>query len=170
MALLSSLVSSSDAELVAVVYEEGNLDINDAFASKRLSESWGWWAAAAVVAQASRIFPITPDRIYHTALISSSKHLVEISASNTLLPLLQSTCRPLLFMFGEKNRGRYTSERLLVAAGLQESVRYVPEAGHGECVNPDCCCDDFVGVGLGMHTANPNYVFGSINNLILSAL
>ena len=59
---------------------------------------------------------------------ASSASLVAHSMRAITIPLIESLQAPKLFLFGETNRGRFTSEA--IARGLGE-VRYVPGAGHG---------------------------------------
>ena len=141
-------------ELVGVVFEEGNLDVGDAFASKKITESQGWRVVAAGVALVSHILPssIISDSINYNAIVHCSKDLLTESKSGRLLPMLRQTSRPLLFMFGDLNRGRYTSEELLVNQGLEESIVYVPNTGHA------------------MHASQPDFVFGRIARFIEDAL
>jgi len=119
-----------------LVYAEGNIDENDAFMSGQVAEqSWEQFSAGGwdrLVQDLSgdpslesylRTLKAAGSRTVH----ASSLSLVPHSRRAITVPLIESLPAPKLFLFGERNRGRFTSEA--TARGLGE-VRYVPGAGH----------------------------------------
>jgi len=80
-------------------------------------------------------------------LWASSKDLAPISARGNLLNrLLALRNLSIQFVFGEKNKGALSSEKLVKDAQLP--ILYILEAGHG------------------LHTENPSYFWKTIGKLI----
>jgi len=126
-------------EVKGLIYLEGNLDKNDTFFSSRIAkypfkqfkeqfDSWindfisrskpenaGFWEGFRSMGP----YPIW----------GSAYDIVILSESNQLLPRLQELSDfPMYFVFGERNKGRFTSESLVKEANLP--VIYIPNAGH----------------------------------------
>lgn len=144
ISLLEFLVQKPDLKinLFGLVYLEGNLDQNDAFFSSQISkysrqkfentfDSWlntlskdakGWLKDFFQELRKIGPFP----------LWASSMDLVSVSTSNELFPRLKRVIQayniPIYFIFGEKNKGQFTSESLVKQSQLP--LFYVPEAGH----------------------------------------
>ena len=78
---------------------------------------------------------------------ASSKDLAPISVKGNLLNRLLAHCNfTCYFIFGEKNRGVYSSEKLVRDAQLP--LLFIPNAGHG------------------LHTENPSYFWAIIGELV----
>ncbi|MFX1323670.1 MAG: hypothetical protein ACFE8N_01855, partial [Promethearchaeota archaeon] len=64
------------------------------------------------------------------AIWGSAIDVVKLSEENQILPQLQKLINfPVFFIFGEKNKGRFTSEELVKSKKLP--VIYIPNTGHG---------------------------------------
>ncbi|MFX1578958.1 MAG: alpha/beta fold hydrolase [Promethearchaeota archaeon] len=139
-------------------YLEGNLDAGDAFFSsmfakmsfhdfkqefKAISDKiLGGSKKDQMIDYVSAFREAGPFTIW-----ASSKDLAPISAKGDLLDRLLAhrdfTC---YFIFGEKNRGVYSSEKLVRDAQLP--LLFIPNAGHG------------------LHTENPSYFWDVVSELI----
>lgn len=120
-------------------YLEGNLDINDAFFTSTIAkypfeqfkDQYDSWVDNLIklskpedVEYLEGFRAMGPYPIW-----GISYDLVKLSESNQLLPHLQQLSNfPVYFVFGEKNKGRFTSESLVKKENL--SVIYIPNAGH----------------------------------------
>lgn len=120
-------------------YLEGNLDKNDAFFSSTIAkypfeqfkEQFDLWNDNLIRSSRREDLEFVegframgPYPIWGTAY-----DLVKLSESNQLLPHLQQLCDfPMYFIFGERNKGRFTSELLVKKANLP--IIYIPKAGH----------------------------------------
>jgi pimeloyl-ACP methyl ester carboxylesterase len=134
---LAELLGRGGTTRVAgVVYAEGNLDPNDAFLSRRVADQpWetfvatGWPELLAALARApnNSSYLQSLSRTGPWAVWASSVSLVAESREEVTVPLLDRIAAPKLFLFGERNRGSYTSEAVAARCG---EVAYVPEAGH----------------------------------------
>ena len=142
ISLIDNIKTQSDEKIKikGLFYLEGNLDINDTFFSSRIAkypfeqfkEQFDSWidnfiknAKTEDVEIWKGFHAIGPYPIWGT-----SHDLVKLSESNQLLPHLQELSDfPMYFVFGEKNKGRFTSESLVKKANLP--VIYIPNAGHG---------------------------------------
>ena len=126
----------SGPRVLGFVFAEGNIDENDTFMSRTVAEqNWetfvtsGWGRLigdlslepqmASYVRTLTSAGPLT----VHASCLSVMAH----SREEVTTALLRRFALPKLFIFGERNRGRFTSE--LVAQRFGE-VRYVPDAGH----------------------------------------
>eukprot|EP00961_Rhodomonas_salina_P035213 473682-Rhodomonas_salina.2 len=104
-----------------MIYEEGNLDEGDCFGSKKLASK----GAPPVGPESSE--PILRKFGQHAC----ATDLVKVSCTNDLLPRLlhlKSSGIPVWFAYGEKNRGRFSSEKLL--AHHEQPITFIPEGGH----------------------------------------
>jgi haloalkane dehalogenase len=124
------------ARLVGLVLAEGNLDENDAFMSGRVaSQPWeafksiGWQALLAEQAlePGPGSYLKSLQRTGAFSVWASSVSLVKESRQAITVPLVESIDAPKLFLFGEHNRGAFTSEKLANRLG---QVAWVPGAGH----------------------------------------
>lgn len=126
-------------EVKGLFYLEGNLDKNDTFFSSRIAkypfeqfkEQFDSWINDLI----KRSKPENLDfwEGFRTMgpypIWGSAYDIVILSESNQLLPQLQQLSDfPMYFVFGEKNKGRFTSESLVKKADLP--VIYIPNAGH----------------------------------------
>ncbi len=126
-------------EVKGLFYLEGNLDKNDAFFSSTIAkypfeqfkEQYDSWVDNLIkmskpeaLEYLERFRAMNPYPIW-----GMSYDLVKLSESNKLLPHLQQLSNfPMYFVFGEKNKGRFTSESLVKKVDLP--VIYIPNAGH----------------------------------------
>jgi len=134
--LAEILTRGGGPRVVGLVYAEGNLDEGDAFMSAQVANqdreaflATGW---AELVAELRRdpgmaSYLSTLEAAGPLVAHASCASLVEHSRPEVTVPLLLGLDCPKLFLFGERNRGRFSSEKL--AAGLG-TVRFVPDAGH----------------------------------------
>jgi len=134
--LAEILEQSGAARVVGLVYAEGNIDGNDTFMSRGIAEqSWGTFAVSGWRKLLGDLAGDTTLASYLRTLIwagpltvhASCLSVVAQSRSEVTTALLRRFAFPKLFVFGERNRGRFTSEEVVRRFG---EVRYVPGAGH----------------------------------------
>jgi pimeloyl-ACP methyl ester carboxylesterase len=160
VSLIELLASQSVriTNLRLLLYLEGNLDAGDAFFSSQAAkmtfsefrqefESFcnrilGGSEEEHMIEFVSSFRKAGPFTIW-----ASSKDLAPISVKGNLLKRLQAhrdfDC---YFIFGEKNKGIYSSEKLVRDAQLP--LLFIPNAGHG------------------LHTENPSYFWATVGELI----
>ena len=139
-------------------YLEGNLDAGDAFSSSLFAKM--------TFAELKQDFDSICSKIQGDSeeehmidfisafreagpftIWASSKDLAPISVKGNLLNRLLAHCDfTCYFIFGEKNRGVYSSEKLVRDAQLP--LLFIPNAGHG------------------LHTENPSYFWAIIGELV----
>lgn len=144
------LTQRTGINVLVLFYMEGNLDINDAFFSSKIAEysleeykeyfkTWlGNFNKNAN--DKLREFFNGLRKIGPIPLWASSIDLVSLSKGNQLLPRLRSAVEAnncsVHFLFGEENKGLFSSEKLVEKSQLP--LLYVPEAGHAmHQDNPD---------------------------------
>jgi len=144
-----------------LLYLEGNLDAGDAFFSSMFAKMSFQDFSHEFDSICSRILGNSKEEHiidYVSAfreagpftIWASSKDLASVSISGDLLDRLLPHCDfDCYFVFGEKNRGAYSSEKLVRDAQLP--LLFIPDAGHG------------------LHTENPTYFWDAIGNLIQNA-
>ena len=133
---------SINIEVLGLFYLEGNLDKGDAFFSSTIAkysldvfetnfESFlqdlvkKWGSSIEIQSYHKKLRSVGPF-----PLCASCKDLTRLSISNELLPRLQKCLHfPVYFVFGEDNKGFYSSEVLVKEANLP--IIFIPEAGHG---------------------------------------
>jgi haloalkane dehalogenase len=134
---LAEMLMRRDGPRVAgLIYAEGNLDRGDAFMSARVADqdretflTDGWDELLAGLRREPglgsylRTLEAAGPLVVHASCIS----LVEHSRPEVTVPRLSRLDCPKLFLFGERNRGRFSSEALAASLG---TVRFVPDAGH----------------------------------------
>lgn len=134
--LAELLERRGSARVLGLVYAEGNIDENDTFMSRGIAEQS--WETFATSGWAKLIGDLTGDPAlssYLRTLTSagpltvhaSCMNLVAHSREEVTTALLRRFTFPKLFVFGARNRGRFTSE---VIARRFGEVRYIPDAGH----------------------------------------
>ena len=148
----------SNLRIRVLFYLEGNLDAGDAFFSSQFSNT--------TFPEFEQAFDETCDKIqgdskeqhmieYVAAfreagpftVWASSKDLAPISVQGNLLNrLLKHRAFDCYFIYGEKNKGHLSSERLVSDAKLP--LLFIPNAGHG------------------LHTENPPYFWKVVGDLI----
>ena len=126
-------------EVKGLFYLEGNLDKNDTFFSSKIAKypfeqfrvQFDSWIDDLI----KRSKPENVEFLEGYRAMSpypiwgSAYDIVKLSESDKLLPRLQQLGNfPMYFVFGEKNKGRFTSESLVKNANLP--VIYIPDAGH----------------------------------------
>jgi pimeloyl-ACP methyl ester carboxylesterase len=139
-------------------YLEGNLDAGDALLSSLVAEmnffdfgqrfeSWcdgilGDSDEEFLVEYVAAVREAGPFTIW-----ASCRDLVPVSMRGDLLSrLLAHLDFSVYFIFGEKNRGVYSSENMV--REMQLPLLFIPEAGHG------------------LHTENPSYFWTTVSELI----
>ena len=152
ISLIEQLAQLIDPEIkvLGLFYLEGNLDKNDAFFSSQIAKhsfeeyekNFESWLDDLIekVEENDKEFFIDLREVGPSPLWASSVDLVSISESNQLLPRLQSAIRahdsPINFIFGERNKGLFTSETLIKRSQLP--LIFIPEAGHAMFIdNPN---------------------------------
>jgi len=143
-----------------LLYLEGNLDAGDAFFSSKFAEMTFQVFRQNFESISSRILGDSKEEHmidYVSAfreagpftIWASSKDLAPISIRGDLLDRLLKHCEfDCYFIFGEKNRGVYSSEKLVRDAQLP--LLFIPDAGHG------------------LHTENPDYFWEKVCTIIQS--
>ncbi len=161
ISLIELLRDANEANINTRVlfYLEGNLDAGDAFFSSLFSDM--------TFPEFEQAFDDTCDKILEDSkgqnmidyisafreagpftIWASSKDLAPISVEGNLLNrLLKHRDFDCYFIYGEKNKGHLSSEKLVRDAQLP--LLFIPDAGHG------------------LHTENPSYFWEVIGNLIL---
>jgi pimeloyl-ACP methyl ester carboxylesterase len=123
--------SNGEIEVKGLFYLEGNLDKNDTFLSSRIAQypfeefkqNFNDWTERMINQLNLDYSKSEPYPIW-----GSAYDLVELS-EDQLLPRLQKLIDfPVYFIFGEKNKGRFTSEELVKSEKLP--VIYIPNTGH----------------------------------------
>jgi pimeloyl-ACP methyl ester carboxylesterase len=136
LALARQLRETGAAQVAGLVLAEGNLDAGDAFLSARVAAqsrqdfvARGWDALLAELASQRGMagYLRTLRRAGPETLHACSASLVAMSRADATVPLVEAIQAPKLFIFGERNRGRFSSEALARTLG---PVAYVPRAGH----------------------------------------
>jgi pimeloyl-ACP methyl ester carboxylesterase len=131
--------SEERIKVKGLFYLEGNLDKNDTFFSSRIAqypfeqyrENFDSWVDQLInKSQPENVEILESYReIGPYALWGTANDLVKLSDSNQLLPRLKQLIDfPAYFVFGENNKGRFTSETLVKNANLP--IIYIPNAGH----------------------------------------
>lgn len=136
LALARQLRDSGAARVGGLVLAEGNLDANDAFLSARVAAqpraefiARGWDALLAELSALRRMagYLRTLRRAGPDTLYACSVSLVAMSRAEVTVPPVEAIDAPKLFVFGERNRGRFSSEVLAATLG---PVAFIPRAGH----------------------------------------
>jgi pimeloyl-ACP methyl ester carboxylesterase len=121
ISLIERLLQKGETKIIGLLYLEGNLDINDAFFSSEIANK--------SFDEYERQFEPWTEQVEPFPIWASSLDLVEVSDSNQLLIRLQKCLTfPVHFIFGEKNKGRFSSEKLIKKSGL--SLKFIPNTGH----------------------------------------
>jgi pimeloyl-ACP methyl ester carboxylesterase len=128
-----------------IVYAEGNIDINDCFGSNAIitKYTYGEYAESAFRSslEAARKRGASPESVGSlekagpATMYRSAEDLVRVSRGGTLAGELKSLGVPVLAVYGETNKGLWTSEK---KAAALFPLTYIPGAGHAMMVdNPD---------------------------------
>ena len=134
--LAELLERRGSARVLGLVYAEGNIDENDTFMSRGIAEqSWDTFATSGWAKLIGDLAGDPALTSYLRTLTSGGPLTVHASCVNLVAhsreavttALLRRFTFPKLFVFGERNRGRFTSEGIARRFG---EVRYIPDAGH----------------------------------------
>lgn len=135
ISLIECVSRLSDIEALGLFYLEGNLDINDAYLSGKFAAYTFEQYALIFQKRLENIRDKDRDLYEATKAIgpfpfwASSIDLVRASKSNELLPRIQKLKNLRIhFIFGERNKGRFSSEELIGNAKLP--ILYIPNADH----------------------------------------
>lgn len=123
--------------VVGIIYVEGNIDVRDCFFSKKIIseynlESWqkeGYQTFLVEMQEnpALKNYLITFKQADPLAIYKSSEALVWSSSYDQLIYQLVNLSIPTLVVFGEQNKGRFSSEKKLLE---YFPIVYIPKAGH----------------------------------------
>lgn len=120
-----------------MIYAEGNLDENDCFLSNSIITTYTFeaWLKEGFKTYVEMLEQ-DPDSIYYASnflkagpvsTYLSSLDVVKISKEGKLLDRLVALSIPVLVIFGEKNKGKFTSEEKLTG---KFPIIYIPNATH----------------------------------------
>lgn len=129
-----------DSKIKGIIYAEGNLDENDCFFSLSIIEQytiaeWKYIGFATVLnsleEMAEESISLHYAKFFAKAgpitTYKSSLDLVNESRSGHLLERLVNLDLPTLVIYGEENKGKFTSEQKLAK---KFHISYIPNAGH----------------------------------------
>ncbi|MFX0092816.1 MAG: alpha/beta fold hydrolase [Candidatus Hodarchaeota archaeon] len=139
-----SLAELLNDRVLGMVYAEGNIDEGDCSFSKYIAESFSReeWKKQGFNQTLKSLYDNPELKEYAQtfskaspiALYESARDLYRVSKEESLLTRLVQLSVPVLGIFGEKNKGQYTSEEKLAS---KFPIHFIPEAGHGMMVeNP----------------------------------
>lgn len=123
-------------KVISLFYLEGNLDKNDAFFSSTIARhsfeqfksNFDNWVDD-IIKQTKSVEFEGYRSSGPFAVWGSAFDLVKVSEDNQLLPRLKGLLDfPVYFIFGEKNKGRFTSEELIRSNGY--TIHFIPNTGH----------------------------------------
>ena len=140
-----SLAELLGNRVVGMVYTEGNIDEGDCFLSKRIidsfsMEAWidigfGKYVTKLLNNADTDIFGSTFSKADPGAIYRSSQDLYAVSIEDTLVERLVKLSIPVLGVYGDRNRGKFSSEKKLTAVF---PVQFIPDSGHSMMNdNPD---------------------------------
>lgn len=123
--------------LIGMVYAEGNIDVEDCFFSKTIIrnqklEGWietGFNSCLETLRKEpeSLSYAETFQKTGPLVTYKSSEEVVWSSSRDQLLEKMIDISIPVLVIFGEENKGRFSSEQKLAD---KFPIIYIPEAGH----------------------------------------
>jgi pimeloyl-ACP methyl ester carboxylesterase len=124
---------------LGILYAEGNIDFSDCFGSNAIISSgslddWLEKNYQKTVAQMLEQMGTKPDSYANSfkqadakAIYLSAKNLVKISKDGKLLTRLVSLDVPVMPIYGELNKGKFTSEQKIAK---KFTIKYISNAGH----------------------------------------
>ena len=129
----------------AIIYAEGNVDFGDCFFSDWIIKrnTYDAWVEIGFDKLHDRYkrdpsmasYVVSFGKAGAVSMYKSSEDLVEVSMKDDIKDRLVALNIPVLAVFGEKNKGRFTSEEKL---GEVFPLVFIPEAEHSMMVdNPD---------------------------------
>ena len=123
--------------VAGLIYAEGNLDEGDCFFSQLIATKYtlAEWISRGYQEILDKLLEDPESQGYEEsfakasayAIYKSSEDLYQISITNTLEKRLKQLSIPVLAIFGEKNKGLFSSESKLT---MEFPVCYIPAAGH----------------------------------------
>ncbi|NHJ88019.1 MAG: alpha/beta hydrolase [Asgard group archaeon] len=122
---------------VGLIYVEGNLDENDCFSSKEIisKNTYDEWLSTGFKADVEALKK-NPEMVAYTenfikagaeTIYKSSVDLVKESTEGELFQRIVNLSIPVLAIFGEKNKGRFTCEEKLAS---KFPLIFIPDADH----------------------------------------
>jgi len=140
-----SLAQMLGNNVAGIVYAEGNLDEGDCFFSKTIAteHSLKEWKTKGFQDIAKKMQKDPSSQEYVKAfkkagpitIYKSSQDLYNLSLEEKILKRLVQLSVPVLAIYGESNKGRYTSESKLAT---EFPLCFIPEAAHAMMIeNPD---------------------------------
>ena len=135
ISLIEKIIKQAESpiKIKGLLYMEGNLDENDTTFSSKVAEK-SVEEFSEEYEQYIQLYPSDFQVILRKngafPIWASCVGLVDVSKETVLLPRLKKVLTfPVFFIFGENNKGLYSSETLVRKANLP--VDYIPDAGHG---------------------------------------
>jgi pimeloyl-ACP methyl ester carboxylesterase len=132
-----SLAEKIEEKAIGMVYAEGNLNEEDCFLSQKIIEKysieeWRDTGFKKLVEKFSqnpdlREYAVSFNKSGPVTLYRSSEELYKVSVQDTLLSRILELDIPVVGIFGEENKGRFSSETML---SKHFPIKYVPDAGH----------------------------------------
>ena len=158
LSLIEQIIADDTIRPTHLFYLEGNIDSGDAFFSSKVASmplkeymsKFDAWYEQAIKETEDGLLLDWYKGIGNAGPVSvwaSSTDLVRVSKSGEVIDRLKKVLTfPSYFFFGEKNKGLYSSEKLLIQKEFQ--IIYVPSAGHS------------------MYLENPEWFWGTIHDLL----
>ena len=120
-----------------MIYAEGNIDEGDCFLSKKIIDSFfieDWinigfnkYIKKLESNGEMKTFAKTFSKANPVAIYQSSQDLVAISKKDTLVGRLVQLSVPILGLYGDRNKGKFSSEKKLASSF---PIQFVPNSGH----------------------------------------
>ncbi|MBD3172025.1 alpha/beta fold hydrolase [Candidatus Bathyarchaeota archaeon] len=139
------LAEMTEDRVKGIIYAEGNVDFNDCFFSNWIitNHTYEEWVDEGFTRILER-YRVNPDQAQYVVSFEkagpvstyrSSEDLVDVSKRDDIKDRLVELDIPVLAVFGEKNRGKFTSENKL---GEAFPLVFIPDAAHSMMLdNPD---------------------------------
>jgi pimeloyl-ACP methyl ester carboxylesterase len=131
------LAEMLDARVKGIVYAEGNIDFNDCFGSNLVITNFTYdeylktgfekGQEAMRKREDNPGFIASQQKAGPVTIYRSSEDLVKISKEDTLAWRLKALKVPVIAIYGEKNKGLWTSEKKMAALF---PLVFIPGAGH----------------------------------------
>jgi pimeloyl-ACP methyl ester carboxylesterase len=154
VSLLEQLVNRSFPDIPRLLlYIEGILDYNDTSKSSKIADYTLEDFENGFNDFFKKYPPHNPENVLAAGpfvVWASSQDLVSVSKKGDLLTRILATRVPSIFIYGEKNKGRFTSERLVLESDLP--IYYVPQTGHF------------------MHLENPKFFWETVEKILIKDL
>ncbi|NHJ87808.1 MAG: alpha/beta hydrolase [Asgard group archaeon] len=123
--------------VIGLIYAEGNLDAEDCTFSKLAIESYSLseWEARGFD-HYLKLFLKDPENLEYAKTYKkagprpfylSAQDLVQVSVTDNLISRIEQLNIPVLAIYGDKNKGKFSSERKLA---MNFPIVFIPNAGH----------------------------------------